>query len=152
MYSNANRLDDLGTLIVLSENESRVNLNDKLYAGTWLSKPKTLGDVAFIQIFKIIQKKIKEISFGEKIRNTDKNFILSYDRFIEEINQHKILETVCKNLSNYSDAKKDVAILVLLELANSQRILKRISTSEYLKVFIDHAKCFKKMSNYFILF
>lgn len=146
MYSNANRNDDLNTLIVLYENESRINLDGDLYNNTWLSKPTTLGDVAFIQIFKIIQKKIKEINFGEKLHYNDKTFTLKYDNFMNEISKNKIIEKVCSALQEGSNTKKDVAVLILLELVNSQRINKILSSPEYIKVFIDHANSFKKFS------
>lgn len=149
MYSNANRNDDLNTLIVLYENESRINLDGDLYNNTWLSKPTTLGDVAFIQIFKIIQKKIKEISFGENHYYNDQSFKLKYDNFINEISKNQILEKVCTALQTGSNTKKDVAILILLELANSQRINKILSSHEYIQTFIDHANSFKKNSKSF---
>ena len=151
MYSNANRNDDLNTLIVLYENESRINLDGDLYNNTWLSKPTTLGDVAFIQIFKIIQKRIKEISFGEKLHYKDEAFKLKYDKFMNEISKNKIIEKVCAALQNGSNTKKDVAMLILLELVNSQRINKILSSPEYMQAFIDHANSFKKNSKIFII-
>jgi len=146
MYSNANRNDDLNTLIILYENESRINLDGDLYKNTWLSKPTTLGDVAFIQIFKIIQKKIKEISFGEKLHYNDESFKLKYDLFMNEINKNKLIEKVCTALQSGTNTKKDVAILILLELANSQRINKILSSQEFMKIFIEHANTIKRYS------
>lgn len=148
MYSNANKQDDLATLIALSDNESRIYLDEKLYSGTWLSKPKTLGDVAFIQIFKIIQKKIKEISLGEKVHKNSPLFLLQCEAFVAEILANQIIEKVCRALNCNSNTKRDVAILILLELANSQRVISLISTHEYLKLFIEHAHSLKKYSNF----
>lgn len=151
MYSNANRNDDLDTLIILCENESRINLDGDLYNKTWLSKPMTLGDVAFIQIFKIIQKKIKEISFGEKLNYNDVAFKTRYEQFKIEITKNKIIEKVCSALQTGSNTKKDVAILILLELVNAQKISKILSSSEFMQIFIDHAYAIKKFSKYFLL-
>ncbi len=147
MYSNANRNDDINTLIILCENESRINLDNNLYNNTWLSEPTTLGDVAFIQIFKIFQKKIKEISFEEKLHRNDENFNSKYDKFVNEINRNKIIEKVTSALQLGSNTKKDVGVLILLELVNSQRICKILSNPVYIQAYIDHANGFKKYSN-----
>jgi len=147
MYSNANKNDDLNTLILLYENESRINLDGDLYNNTWLSKPTTLGDVAFIQIFKIIQKKIKEVSFGEKIHYNDESFQSKYDKFVNDITKNKIIEKVCLALKSGTNTKKDVAVLILLEFVHSQRIIKILSNEEFLQALIDHANSFKKNSN-----
>ncbi len=150
MYSNANRSEDLNTLIILCENESSVNADGEIYNNTWLSKPTTLGDYAFIHIFKIIQKKIKEISFGEK-HHKDAAFNMKYDKFMNEISQNKLIEKVCSALQTGSNTKKDVAILILLELVNSQRINKILSTAEYVQIFIDHANECREYSKKLII-
>ena len=152
MYSNANKNEDLNALMILYENESRINLDGELYKNTWLSKPNTLGDVAFIQIFKIIQKNIKDLSFGEKQHYNDKYFSAKYEKFINEINLYKVIEKVSLALDSSSDTKKDVAILILIELATSQKIIKILSLTENIKVFINHAYSFKKNSKFFFIF
>jgi len=65
---------------------------------------------------------------------------------MNEINKNKLIEKVCTALQSGTNTKKDVAILILLELANSQRINKILSGQEFMQIFIEHANTIKRYS------
>ena len=146
MYSNANKNYDLYTLICLVENESQVDLDEDFYNNSWFAKPTTLGDVAYLQIFSIIQKKVKEISLDERIHFNDPAFLAKYDRFMKELNTNNLIEKVCVYLKSGNNTKKDVSVLILSEISLCQRVIKIFSCEEYIQLFIDHANSFRKIS------
>ena len=148
MYSNANRNYDLYTLMCLVDNESRIDLDGEAYNNTWLSKPTTLGDVAYLQIYSIIQKKVKEISLDERIHANDPVFSAKYDRFMNDLNKNNLIDKVCGYLYTGSNTKKDVSILILSEISICLRVIKIFSCAEYIQLFIDHANSFKKLSKF----
>jgi len=151
MYSNANKNCDLYTLICLVENESQVDLDGDFYNNSWFAKPETLGDVAYLQIFSIIQKKVKEISLDERLHENDLVFQNKYDKFMNDLNKNKLIEKICHYLISGSNSKKDVSILILSELSLCQRVVKIFSCEAYIQLFIDHAKSFKKISKIIFL-
>lgn len=147
MYSNANKNYDLGTLICLVENESQIDLDGDFYNNSWFAKPQTLGDVAYLQIFSMIQKKVKEISLDERLLENDIAFQNKYDRFMNmDLNKNKLIDKVCHYLKCGSNTKKDVSILILSELSLCQRVLKVFSCEALIQLFIDHAKSFRQLS------
>lgn len=146
MYSNANKNYDLYTLICLVENESRVDLDEDFYNNSWFSKPTTLGDIAYLQIFSIVQKKVKEISLDERLHANDPVFQAKYDRFMNDLNKNKLIKKVCDFLKVGSNTKKDVSILILSEISLCQRVIKIFACEEYIQLFIDHANSFRKTS------
>ena len=146
MYSNANRNNDIYTLKCLVDNESKVELEGDNYNNTWISKPTTMGDLAYLQIYSIIQKKVKEISLDERIDENNPTFKAKYDRFMNDLIKEKMLEKICNLLFNGSNTKKDVSILILSEMSTCMRVIKIFSCEEYIQLFIDHANSFKKLS------
>ena len=146
MYSNANKNYDLCTLICLVENESQIDLDGDFYNNSWFAKPKTLGDIAYLQIFSIIQKKVKEISLDERLHDNDPVFQNKYDRFMNDLNKNKLIEKVCLYLKSRSNTKKDMSILILSELSLCQRVIKIFSCEDYIQLFIDHANSFRELS------
>ena len=152
MYSNANKNYDIVTLLCLVENESRIDLDEDFYNNSWFAKPTTLGDIAYLQIFSMIQKKVKEISLDERLHANDPVFQKKYDRFMNDINKNKLIEKVCFFLKSGSNTKKDVSILILSEMSLCLRVIKIFCCEEYIQLFIDHANSFRKLSKNFILF
>lgn len=154
MYSNANKNYDVWSLMVLVDNESRVDLDEDFYNNSWFARPSTLGDVAYLQIFSIIQKKVKEISYDESIRSNDTIFQANYDRFMNDLKKNKFIEKVCNYLKSGSNTKKDVSVLILSQISQCQRVIKIFACEEYIDLFIEHAynikKTSKKLKSFFI--
>ena len=65
MYSEANRTENLSVLMQLVNNESSIEIESTLLFKNWVTNPKTLGDIAIIQIYVIIQRRIRNIIFDE---------------------------------------------------------------------------------------
>lgn len=155
MYSNANRQEDLKTLLSLSDNKSQVTLVDTTIRENWVTRPETLGDVVLIQILCVLNKKIKSfILDANPIIGTPNHEVLDkkIENFSLQLKEIDFIDRMVQLLDSSSNTQKDVSILILIILTACRSILNLMMTKEFLKALINHINTFKKISKMILIF
>lgn len=145
MYSEANRTENLSVLMKLVNNESSIEIESTLLSKNWVTNPRTLGDIAIIQIYVIIQRRIRNILFDQCTNKVPSQAMIAIkENTIKSLLELNFIQEILNLLSSSSSTKKDTAILIFVALSNCKDFLKLISYKNFIEQMIQHLNSMKE--------
>lgn len=159
LYTHAKKNEDLTILISLLENSNKIKSIKRFEVDTEIHRPETLGDYVILTIFNIIEKNamlfdndnriitldtdstgnlISSMSLDTDDPYSNKDYYFNIDKIFLDIEKNDLINKMFWLLLNGSETKKDCAILILLKITKSKKLLKFMHSKQYIKALINY--------------